>query len=66
MILMSVFLILTGLLMFFKTSLFWKITERWTSKDGTEPSDLYIWNTRFGGIICTIIGIAGLLVYLLL
>ncbi|MGM0883767.1 MAG: DUF6199 family natural product biosynthesis protein [Bacillota bacterium] len=52
--------------MFFKTALFWKITEQWTSEEGTEPSDLYNWNTRFGGIICTLVGFVCLLVYILL
>jgi hypothetical protein len=52
--------------MIFKTSVFWKITERWTSKDGTEPSDLYIWNTRFGGIMCTLVGCANLFIYFIL
>jgi hypothetical protein len=65
MIFVSIFLILLGLLMILKTSLFWKMTERWTSRDGTEPSDFYIWNTRFGGIICTIVGFACALIYLI-
>ncbi|AJY74001.1 DUF6199 family natural product biosynthesis protein [Paenibacillus beijingensis] len=58
----AIFLLLAGFLMVFKTSLFWSITERWTSKDGTEPSDLYVWNTRFGGIMCMIVGIAGIVI----
>jgi hypothetical protein len=66
MILMIIFLILVGLMMIFKTSLTWEITERWTSRDGSEPSDLYIWNTRFGGLMCTFVGLAGLLVYLII
>lgn len=66
MLFMGLFLMIAGLLMVFKTGLFWKITERWTSNDGTEPSGLYIWNSRFGGIICTLVGIACLLAYLLL
>jgi hypothetical protein len=66
MIFMSIFLILVGLLMIFKTSLTWEITGRWTTRDGTEPSDLYNWNTRFGGVMCTFVGLAGLLIYLIL
>jgi hypothetical protein len=65
MIFMSIFLILVGLLMILKTRLIWEITERWTSRDGTDPSSLYIWNTRFGGVMCTLVGLAGLLVYLI-
>ncbi|WP_348635134.1 DUF6199 family natural product biosynthesis protein [Paenibacillus sp. PvP091] len=63
---MGVFLIFAGVLMIFKTSVFWEITERWTSRDGTEPSDLYIWNTRFGGIMCILAGLAGILIYVIL
>lgn len=66
MILMSLFLVLAGLLMAFNPSLFWMITERWTSSDGTEPSELYKWNTRFGGIICMIVGVGGILISVLL
>jgi uncharacterized membrane protein len=66
MIILSIILMLAGLLMIFRTPLLWKITESWTSKDGTEPSELYLWNTRFGGVICTLIGFAGLLVYFIM
>lgn len=66
MIFMSFFLILAGLLMLFKTELLWKLTEKWTSSDATEPSDLYLWNTRFGGIACFSIGVVGIFVQFLL
>jgi hypothetical protein len=66
MIFISIFLILGGLLMILKTSFFWEMTERWTSSDAAEPSNLYIWNTRFGGIICTLVGFAGLIIDLIL
>lgn len=65
MIFMSIFLIFAGLLMLFKTTLFWRITAKWASRDATEPSDLYLWNTRFGGIMCLIIGVIGILIYIL-
>lgn len=64
MIITSIFLIALGLFMIFKTALIWKITERWTSNDGTEPSNLYLWNTRFGGIMCTLVGLVNLTVHL--
>ncbi|WP_376745665.1 DUF6199 family natural product biosynthesis protein [Paenibacillus sedimenti] len=56
------FLLLAGILMLWKTTLFWSVTERWTSKDADEPSDLYILNTRIGGGICFIIGLAGIII----
>ncbi|WP_397310148.1 DUF6199 family natural product biosynthesis protein [Paenibacillus darwinianus] len=46
-----------------KTTLFWSLTEQWTSKDATEPSDLYIMNTRIGGGICCLIGLAGIIIF---
>ncbi|HUC92732.1 MAG TPA: DUF6199 family natural product biosynthesis protein [Paenibacillus sp.] len=50
--------------MMWKTTLFWSLTEQWTSKDATEPSDLYIMNTRIGGGICFLIGLAGIIIFL--
>jgi hypothetical protein len=47
--------------LFFKPALFWAITEIWKSNDATEPSDLYIWHTRFGGVMCSLVGFAGIL-----
>lgn len=52
--------------MLFKTKLLWNLTEKWTSRDATEPSDLYLWNTRFGGIVCFSIGVVGIFVQILL
>ncbi|WP_199622083.1 DUF6199 family natural product biosynthesis protein [Paenibacillus alkalitolerans] len=66
MIFVSVLLFLFGLFMLIKPSLFWTVTEQWKSGDATEPSDLYIWSTRFGGGICTLVGVAGILIAVLL
>lgn len=57
----SVFLILFGLLMLLKPPIIWSITESWKSNDATEPSDLYLWSTRFGGVMCTLAGLGGIL-----
>jgi uncharacterized membrane protein len=65
MIILGVLLVLFGLLMLFKPTLIWLITESWKSDDATEPSDLYIWSTRFGGVMCTLAGIAAVLVWFL-
>ncbi len=45
-----------GLFLFFQPVLFWKITEQWKSYDATEPSELFIKSTKFGGI--AFIGVA--------
>ncbi|MHC0038770.1 DUF6199 family natural product biosynthesis protein [Pseudoneobacillus sp. C159] len=57
MILLGVILIIIGVSMIIKPSFIWRITESWKSNDGTEPSDLYVLSTRFGGIIMTLAGI---------
>jgi hypothetical protein len=59
MMVLFILLILGGLLMVFKPALMWSITESWKSNDATEPSDLYVWSTRFGGVMCTAAGIGG-------
>ncbi|WP_372663706.1 DUF6199 family natural product biosynthesis protein [Cohnella sp.] len=63
---LSIILALFGILMFFKPSLIWSITESWKSNDGTEPSHLYIWSTRFGGVMCTLAGLAGILGFIIM
>ncbi|BBH20492.1 hypothetical protein Back11_18370 [Paenibacillus baekrokdamisoli] len=65
MFILFVILALIGLLMFTKPAFIWMISESWKSNDATEPSDLYNWSTRFGGIICMIVGIAGFIVLLI-
>jgi hypothetical protein len=55
----ALFLTILGFVMLFRPTLFWEITESWKSNDGTEPSDLYIFSTRFGGVMFTIAGILG-------
>ncbi|PZE20952.1 DUF6199 family natural product biosynthesis protein [Paenibacillus xerothermodurans] len=63
---LSILLIVGGSFMLFKTSWFWSLTAKWTSEDGTEPSHLFIWNTRLGGSICLLLGLVGLFVTLLM
>jgi hypothetical protein len=59
---LGIFLIIIGVSMVIEPSLFWLITESWKSNDGTEPSKLYIWSTRFGGIIVTVVGFSSVIV----
>ncbi|WP_407270188.1 DUF6199 family natural product biosynthesis protein [Radiobacillus sp. PE A8.2] len=66
MILLAIFVLAAGVLMLFKPSLVWEITESWKSNDGTEPSDFYIFSTRFGGVMCTLAGIGGVIASVLL
>lgn len=58
---MGVLLVILGMLMLIKPIIIWSITESWKSNDATEPSDLYVWSTRFGGVMCTFAGLGGIL-----
>lgn len=53
-----IFLFIAGILIILKPNILWILTESWKS-NGTEPSELYLWSTRLGGIICFVIGLAG-------
>lgn len=61
MLLLGIILIIIGGTMIVKPSVIWIITESWKSDDGTEPSKLYTWSTRFGGIMMTLAGIGGII-----
>lgn len=52
-----------GLLMLFRPTFIWALTESWKSTDATEPSSLYLFSTRFGGTIFTVLGIIGVIVF---
>jgi hypothetical protein len=48
-----------GLLSMFTPKLVWIITESWKSEDATEPSDVYIFFTRIGGVCFFLAGLGG-------
>ncbi|MFE8699975.1 DUF6199 family natural product biosynthesis protein [Cytobacillus sp. FJAT-54145] len=58
----GIFLTAFGVLLIIKPSLLWLLTESWKSADGTEPSNLYIWSTRFGGVMFMLVGISTVVV----
>lgn len=62
MFLLGIILMIIGVVMIVKPSVIWFIQENWKSNDNTEPSSLYIWSTRFGGIMMTLAGIGGVVV----
>ncbi len=63
MIFAAIFLVAFGLLMVFKPQLIWSISESWKSSGASGPSSFYINSIRFGGILCTLAGIAAFIVY---
>ena len=46
--------------MLLKPVAFWNLAEKWKS-DASEPSSLYEVYLRFGGLMCTLAGIAALI-----
>ncbi len=65
MILAAIFLIVFGLLMIFKPQWVWTILESWKSSGAEGPSDFYVRAMRFGGILCTLAGVAASAAYFL-
>lgn len=66
MVITAVLVILMGLFMLFRPAVVWSITEGWKSNDATEPSDLYLFSTRFGGGACILAGIGGIIALMIL
>lgn len=46
-----------GIFMFLKPDLVWKLTEEWKSYRADGPSDLYLRNIKFGGIVFALVGV---------
>lgn len=61
MVILFVLLVAFGLLMVLKPGIVWQLTESWKSDDAAEPSELYLFATRLGGILCTLAGIGGVI-----
>lgn len=63
---LSLLLIGIGSLMLVSPQIWFDLTESWKSDSSSTPSDKYIWNTRFGGIMCASAGILYIVVTLFL
>ena len=51
-----------GAVMLVKPRLMYELTETWQHDGGAgEPSKLYLWSTRFGGVMFILAGICGLI-----
>ena len=66
MLIGSIILLIVGLFLLFCPGIVYEITESWKNSTSTEPSDLYRLHIRIGGIVCTLIGVAGVVTYFLL
>ena len=65
-ILGSIFLLIVGVLMLCLPDVVYCITESWKSNASSEPSGLYKIHIRIGGIACSLVGIAGIIVNFIL
>jgi len=59
----GILLLLVGLIMLIKPDLFFHLTEAWKTYSSADPSKLYIFSTRFGGIIFTLVGVAAVIIF---
>lgn len=66
LILGSIFLLIVGVRMFCFPDVVYSITESWKSNASNEPSGLYKLHIRIGGVACSLVGIAGLIVNIIL
>jgi len=66
LVLGAIFLLIVGPLMLCFPDAVYELTESWKSDSPSEPSKLYRWNTRIGGIACTLVGLFGLISFFVL
>ena len=59
----GIFLLLVGLIMLIKPDLFFLLTEAWKTYSSADPSDFYIFTTRLGGAIFTLVGVAAVTIF---
>lgn len=65
-IMIGVVLIGVGLIMTLSPSMFYNITQAWKNGSESEPSELFVSSTRFGGICFSIVGMASIVLQFLL
>lgn len=61
-LILSIILIAFGIFMLIRPRTFFELTESWKSDTSSEPSKLYIFGTRFGGVMCILAGAGELIV----
>lgn len=57
----GIILAVTGFFMMLSPKIFFEITESWKSNTSGEPSSLFVFFTRLGGVALILIGIAGII-----
>ena len=61
-LILGVLFIALGVLMWKKPGIFFEITEGWKYDEAADPSDLFLYSARFGGVMFLIAGIAGIII----
>lgn len=59
---LGIILIVWGFVMVRFPDLVYELTQSWKNYSSGEPSDLFRFSTRFGGVMCILVGIGGVLV----
>ena len=59
---LSIFLIFGGVVMALFPEFIYQLSESWKSDAVGTPSRWYIYSTRFGGIMCILAGLGGIVV----
>ena len=62
-LLAGILFLLIGAVLIVKPKFLFDLTESWKNNAAGEPSELYLWSTRFGGVIIFAIGIASMVVF---
>ena len=62
MIFAAIIMVIFGIVMIVRPKMFYDLTESWKSHSYGEPSSLYIFSTRFGGVCVTLAGIGYIVV----
>ena len=58
---LSIILIAVGITMLIRPKIFFELTESWKSSISSGPSKLYLFSTRFGGVMCILAGVGELI-----
>ncbi|MBR1743600.1 MAG: hypothetical protein IJ733_17375 [Lachnospiraceae bacterium] len=61
MIIAGIILLIIGILMIFDPGFYYEVTEGWKSSSMGEPSTFFVVSTRIGGVIFSVVGLAGII-----
>ena len=63
-IFLGIIIAVIGVIMLVNPKLFYDITQSWKHNGSTEPSDLFILETKVGGILCLLVGLGVVVIFL--